>query len=211
MRKEKGGMSSKKGFTLIELMIVVAIIGILSAIAIPNFLKFQARSRQSEAKQNLSAIYTAYQAYYATTNDYPREPAIVVGNQQLNCFLIAGFEPMGAAIRYTYYCMGTKVYSPAVGGFFFCVNGGPGAVCSTLTEDQNKVCLTPQTHTNATVNPEQSTFVVACCANIDSDFGCFDEFSIDEEKTLLNGAQEENIGPGVLTTWMNDVELEVCP
>ena len=54
----------KKGFTLIELMIVVAIIGILAAIAIPNFIKFQARSKQSEAKANLKAMYTAQKAYY---------------------------------------------------------------------------------------------------------------------------------------------------
>ncbi|MBI2370572.1 MAG: prepilin-type N-terminal cleavage/methylation domain-containing protein, partial [Deltaproteobacteria bacterium] len=46
---------NRQGFTLIELMIVVAIIGILAAIAIPNFLRFQAKSKQSEAKTNLAA------------------------------------------------------------------------------------------------------------------------------------------------------------
>ena len=59
---------SKKGFTLIELMIVVAIIGILAAIAIPNFLRFQAKSKQSEAKTNLGGIFTAEIAYFGEKN-----------------------------------------------------------------------------------------------------------------------------------------------
>jgi type IV pilus assembly protein PilA len=48
----------QSGFTLIELMIVVAIIGILAAIAIPNFIRFQARARQSEANTNLKSLFT---------------------------------------------------------------------------------------------------------------------------------------------------------
>jgi len=63
-------LRSKKGFTLIELMIVVAIIGILAAIAIPNFLKFQAKSKQSEAKTNLKAIFTAETSYFGEENTF---------------------------------------------------------------------------------------------------------------------------------------------
>ena len=63
-------MMNKKGFTLIELMIVVAIIGILAAIAIPNFLNYQCKSKQSEAKTNLGAIATSMESYMAEFNHY---------------------------------------------------------------------------------------------------------------------------------------------
>jgi type IV pilus assembly protein PilA len=52
-----------KGFTLLELMIVVAIVGIMTAIAIPNFMKFQCKAKQSEAKLALSAMYRVERAY----------------------------------------------------------------------------------------------------------------------------------------------------
>ena len=60
----------QEGFTLIELMIVVAIIGILAAIAIPNFLTYQLKSRQAEAKTNLQAIKTSEVAFQAERGCY---------------------------------------------------------------------------------------------------------------------------------------------
>jgi type IV pilus assembly protein PilA len=60
----------RRGFTLIELMIVVAIIGILAAIAIPNFIRFQARSKQGEAKANLKAMFTAERSFFQEKDRY---------------------------------------------------------------------------------------------------------------------------------------------
>jgi type IV pilus assembly protein PilA len=61
-------LSKKEGFTLIELMIVVAIIGILAAIAIPAFVNYVKRSKTSEAGANLKSLFTGAAAYYDAEN-----------------------------------------------------------------------------------------------------------------------------------------------
>jgi type IV pilus assembly protein PilA len=55
----------QKGFTLIELMIVIAIIGILAAIAIPQFVSYRQKGYNTQAKGELKSFYTACQAYFA--------------------------------------------------------------------------------------------------------------------------------------------------
>ena len=76
-------VSNRKGFSLIELMIVVAIIGILAAIALPNFTRFQRKARQSEAKGLLGSYHTALKASAA-------EIGCFAGN-----FVAIGFQPEG--------------------------------------------------------------------------------------------------------------------
>ncbi len=58
------------GFSLMEVMIVVVIIGILAALAYPNLEKYLKRARQTEAKTNLSAIYTAQKIYFSLHQSY---------------------------------------------------------------------------------------------------------------------------------------------
>lgn len=55
------------GFTLIELMVVVAIIGVLASVAIPSFMRYIAKARSTEARQNLSKIYMQARTYYLET------------------------------------------------------------------------------------------------------------------------------------------------
>jgi prepilin-type N-terminal cleavage/methylation domain-containing protein len=61
----------KKAFTLIELLIVVAIIAILAAIAVPNFLEAQVRAKVSRAKSDLRTLTTSIEAYAVDNNKYP--------------------------------------------------------------------------------------------------------------------------------------------
>jgi type IV pilus assembly protein PilA len=67
----------QKGFTLIELMIVIAIIGILAAIAIPQFVAYRQKGYNTSAKSDLKNFQTACQAYFA---DNPTAGACTLGD-----------------------------------------------------------------------------------------------------------------------------------
>ncbi len=89
------------GFTLIELMIVVAIIGVLSAIAVPNFQKYQAKSKTSEAKLHLSAVYTAQQSFFGDYNIFA------------SCLAYMGYDSSNE-IDQRYYAVGYTVAASAI-------------------------------------------------------------------------------------------------
>ncbi len=91
---------SKGGFTLIEIMIAVAIIGILSSIAVPNYLKFQAKSRQAEARVNLGAIHTMQIAYFSANDTFAGTDG---------AFHLINFTPIKGKNRYNY-IMDTAIY-----------------------------------------------------------------------------------------------------
>ena len=118
-------LSKSTGFSLIELMIVVAIIAILAAIAIPNFLKFSMKAKTAEATQNLAAMRTSQESYRSEEDTYwtcAANPAAwaagagastpIAWDAGVATWDAIGFSPDGN-VRYQYACTGGDALAAA--------------------------------------------------------------------------------------------------
>jgi type IV pilus assembly protein PilA len=172
-----------KGFTLIELMIVVAIIGILAAIAIPNFSKFQARAKQSEAKANLKGIYTAKQTQFGEKDTYVCATGAVAVTPGLagsdwsdatavSCF--CDWRTEGQP-RYTYVCTDSATN---VDRLATTLVGGAGTVSGSTSCDNMKAA--------GDASGIDTEFKIFASGDLDSDANC-DQWQIDEKGELCGG------------------------
>ena len=153
-------LRSQKGFTLIELMIVVAIIGILAAIAIPNFLSYQAKARQSEAKTNLGGVYVSETAFFGEQGEY--------GNfTQIGYTLGSVSNAACSVCRYTYR-IGASASTTAIGAV---------ATATTITGT-----TTPNTEGAVAGVNGGGSFTVSAAGNIDSD-AAVDSWHVSDAKT----------------------------
>ncbi len=162
-----------KAFTLIELMIVVAIIGILAAIAIPNFARYQSKTRQSEAKLALASIYGAEKAFYAEYSAY------------IDSFDAIGYVPEGYK---RYYAVGWSTaanttstvqgYRGSNGTMHFPTIKVPWTRCQSVTEMAG--------NSNVGASSDAQNFNTAAAGQIRQGLTPCDVWIIDDFKDLRN-------------------------
>ena len=100
--KAKVVKSLEAGFSLVELMIVVTIIGILSAVAVPKFQAFKARASQTESKSMLNGIFLSVASYEAAFNNIPDTGGVQNPAAGAGLAWDIGFSIVGSQPRYTY-------------------------------------------------------------------------------------------------------------
>lgn len=160
-------VQNQSGFTLVELMVVVAIIGILSAVAIPNFKQYQAKSKTSEAKLQLASLYTAEVSLLADFDTYA------------TCLANMGYDPSAEAAN-RYYTVGFAAGfagTPAPGG---CTTAGNVFVASKF--GNGTAAPTAVTGTSCTKN----AFVAAAEGRVSTGNTNIDIWRINENKLLTN-------------------------
>jgi type IV pilus assembly protein PilA len=176
-------------------MVVVAIIGILAAVAIPNYQKYQARARQSEAKVMLASAYTALQSYFAEVGTYTA------------CLRAIGFESTpGAGGAKRYYTVGLPTFSANTcgpGGTVTCEgyifdNTGTATTSCVAGANVNFYLATAKVGGGALPvatdldldGVSQTQFTVQAVGRISTNptvhATAFDSWTIDEQKALLN-------------------------
>jgi type IV pilus assembly protein PilA len=188
------------GFTLIELMIVVAIIGILAAIAIPNFIKFQARSKQSEAKANLKAIFTAQKAFFQERDRF----STLTGE--------VGFEPERNN-RYAYFLANSGTIEPRTGAALVQATTFTGIAVDVFKYgsalDQVYGATACSSAAGLTGTPA-TRFDALALGNIDADT-TVDQWSISSDSRTFtaggNCTADANVPSGTPTNDQNDVNL----